>query len=41
MNFINLSIPDVVLIEPKIYSDERGYFLETFRQDLFEKNIIT
>ena len=39
MNFINLSIPDVVLIEPKIYSDERGYFLETFRQDLFEKNI--
>jgi dTDP-4-dehydrorhamnose 3,5-epimerase len=39
MNFINLSIPDVVLIEPNIYSDKRGYFLETYRQDLFEEMI--
>ena len=37
MNFLNLSIPDVILIEPVIHSDRRGYFLETFRQDLFEE----
>ena len=37
MNFIPQSIPDVVLIEPTIHSDNRGYFIETFRQDLFDK----
>ncbi len=39
MKFIQQSIPDVILIKPTIYSDDRGYFLETFRQDLFEKAI--
>ncbi|MCX7098896.1 MAG: dTDP-4-dehydrorhamnose 3,5-epimerase [Methylococcales bacterium] len=33
MNFINTSIPDVIIIEPKVFGDERGYFVETFRQD--------
>jgi len=33
MNFIRCEIPDVVLIEPKIHGDERGYFVETFRED--------
>ena len=34
MNFIPQSIPDVLLIEPKVHGDSRGYFMESFRQDL-------
>ena len=37
MNFIRTSIPDVIIIEPKVHGDERGYFVETFRQDKFEE----
>ncbi|MEE3705531.1 MULTISPECIES: dTDP-4-dehydrorhamnose 3,5-epimerase [Campylobacter] len=33
MKFTRLSIPDIVLIEPNIYQDDRGYFLESFRLD--------
>jgi dTDP-4-dehydrorhamnose 3,5-epimerase len=33
MKFIKQSISDVVLIEPRVHGDERGYFIETFRQD--------
>lgn len=33
MNFIRTAIPDVVIIEPKVHGDNRGYFVETFRQD--------
>jgi len=33
MNFKRLAIPDVVLCEPQVFGDERGYFAETFRQD--------
>ena len=36
MEFITQSIPDVWVIEPKVHGDERGYFVETFRQDEFE-----
>lgn len=36
MNFVKTSIPDVVIIEPKIHGDSRGYFIETFRQDKLE-----
>ena len=39
MNFISQSIPDVVLIEPTVHGDNRGYFVETFRQDLFEEAV--
>ena len=39
MKFTPQSIPDVVLIEPAVHGDNRGYFIETFRQDLFEKAI--
>ena len=39
MKFTSQSIPDVLLIEPDIYSDNRGYFLETFRQDLLDSAI--
>jgi len=36
MQFIPQIIADVVLIKPKVHGDERGYFIETFRQDKFE-----
>lgn len=36
MNFKRLTIPDVVLCEPKVFGDDRGYFVETFRQDKLE-----
>jgi len=36
MQFIPQTIADVVLIKPKVHGDERGYFIETFRQDKFE-----
>jgi dTDP-4-dehydrorhamnose 3,5-epimerase len=36
MKFVKQSIPDVIVIEPNLHGDARGYFMETFRQDLFE-----
>ena len=37
LKFTPQSITDVILIEPTVHRDDRGYFVETFRQDLFEK----
>jgi len=37
LKFTPQSISDVILIEPTAHGDDRGYFVETFRQDLFEK----
>jgi len=37
LKFIPQSIADVILIEPTVHGDSRGYFVETFRQDLFEE----
>ena len=37
MNFTRMHIPEVIVVEPKVHGDERGYFVETFRQDKFEK----
>jgi len=39
MQFEKQSIPEVVLIKPKVFGDDRGYFIETFRQDKFEQEI--
>ncbi|MBT5663575.1 MAG: dTDP-4-dehydrorhamnose 3,5-epimerase [Alphaproteobacteria bacterium] len=36
MNFIPQSIPEVFLIEPLVHQDIRGYFVETFKQKLFD-----
>ena len=30
-----LSIPNVILIEPKLFSDDRGFFLESFKESDF------
>ena len=35
MQIIQTSIPEVLLFEPKVFGDERGWFFESFRQDLF------
>ena len=37
MHFTRLEIPEVVLIEPQIHGDARGYFVETYRRDLLEE----
>lgn len=37
MKFIKTSIPDIIICEPTIHGDERGYFVETFRQDKLEE----
>ncbi len=36
MNYLKQRIPDVILCQPTVHGDHRGYFVETFRQDLFE-----
>lgn len=38
MQIIQTSIPDVLLFEPKVFGDERGWFFESFRQDVFERH---
>ncbi len=37
MNFIRTAIADVVICEPKVHGDHRGYFVETFRADKLEE----
>ena len=36
MMFTRTAIPDVIIIEPKVHGDNRGYFVETFRGDILE-----
>ena len=37
MKFTNTNLPGVIVIEPKLFGDSRGFFMETFRQDLLEE----
>jgi dTDP-4-dehydrorhamnose 3,5-epimerase len=39
MKSTKLAIPDVVLFEPKVFGDERGFFFESFNQRRFEDAI--
>jgi dTDP-4-dehydrorhamnose 3,5-epimerase len=39
MKFIKTEIPEVYIIEPSIFGDHRGYFLESFNLDKFEENL--
>ena len=39
MTFTPTTIPDVLICEPKIFGDSRGYFTETFRADLLTENL--
>lgn len=36
MKFIRAAISDVVIVEPKVHGDARGYFVETYRNDKLE-----
>ncbi|WP_413694114.1 dTDP-4-dehydrorhamnose 3,5-epimerase [Psychromonas sp. KJ10-2] len=38
MKFIETNIPDVKIIEPQVFGDERGFFMETFRTTLFNEH---
>lgn len=35
--FVKTKIPDVILIKPKVFGDERGFFMETYKKEDFEK----
>ena len=37
MKVTPLGIPDVLLIEPHVFEDSRGFFFESFREDIFRK----
>jgi len=36
MKFTRTEIPDVIIIDPEVHGDQRGYFVETFREDKLE-----
>ncbi|MEL0660268.1 dTDP-4-dehydrorhamnose 3,5-epimerase [Psychromonas arctica] len=38
MKFIETNIPDVKIVEPQVFGDERGFFMETFRTSLFNEH---
>lgn len=39
MNVIKTDIPDVLIFEPKVFGDERGFFFESFSQKVFEEAV--
>ncbi|NBM91390.1 dTDP-4-dehydrorhamnose 3,5-epimerase [Proteus sp. G2658] len=39
MNIIKTEIPDVLILEPKVFGDHRGFFYESFNQKIFEDAI--
>jgi len=41
MQFISTSIPDIILINPKVFGDERGFFLESYQAQRFAEAGIT
>ncbi|HBQ8517509.1 TPA: dTDP-4-dehydrorhamnose 3,5-epimerase family protein, partial [Klebsiella pneumoniae] len=39
MNIIKTAIPDVLIFEPKVFGDARGYFFESFNQKTFDEAV--
>lgn len=39
MNIIPTDLPDVLIIEPKVFGDDRGFFFESFNAKVFEEHI--
>ena len=37
MNVIKTSIPDVIVLEPKVFEDARGFFLESYNEKVFSE----
>ncbi len=40
MEFIETKLPGVMIIEPRVFGDERGFFLETFRTEATQKQVL-
>lgn len=38
MNITPTKIPDVLIIEPKVFGDERGFFMETYNKQTFAEH---
>lgn len=38
MEIINTKIKDLVIVQPRVFSDSRGYFLESFKENFFLEN---
>ncbi len=41
MQFLTTALPDLYVIEPRVFNDQRGYFMESFQKKLFQDNGIT
>lgn len=41
MNFIKTDIDGVVIVEPRVFEDNRGYFFESYNEEEFKKNGIS
>lgn len=41
MNFTKSDIPDLILIEPRVFEDHRGFFMESYHYERFCENGIT
>jgi dTDP-4-dehydrorhamnose 3,5-epimerase len=41
MNLIATTIPDVLVVEPKVFADNRGFFYESFNQKAFKEKVGT
>ncbi len=39
MNAVSMNIPDVWLLEPKVFGDRRGFFFESYNQKVFEEKV--
>jgi dTDP-4-dehydrorhamnose 3,5-epimerase len=39
MNVIETRLPGVVIIEPAVFTDHRGFFVETFREDVYAERV--
>lgn len=39
MRIIDTNIPEVKLLEPRVFRDERGFFMETFREQWFREHV--
>ncbi|MGB1258121.1 MAG: dTDP-4-dehydrorhamnose 3,5-epimerase family protein, partial [Thiolinea sp.] len=41
MKITPTKIPDVLIIEPRVFGDERGFFMETYNQQVFAEHGLT
>ena len=39
MKLIETAIPDVKILKPQVFGDERGFFMETWREDWFNRHV--